>query len=60
MAQRFVDGPIDDLYVRGRRYTGSDESANDAMVEGEEDLDAEGHLSRAMKAGRLYGTGWQS
>ncbi len=57
-ARKFIDIPIDDLFINPRLFVseGGDRAA-EAMREAEDRHEALPRLARAMKAGRLYGTG---
>ena len=57
-AAKFIDIPIDDMMVRWRNWeAGDDEDAAYAMAEAESEAEVRTRIARAMKAGRLYGTG---
>ena len=56
-ARKFIDIPIDDMFVRWRVFTGEDEAARKKMEDAEKLYMVRGRLSAAMKAARLYGTG---
>ena len=57
-AAKFIDIPVDDMLARWRVWdTTQDEQAAQAMQACEERLKVRSKLARAMKAGRLYGTG---
>ena len=56
-AARLVDCIVDDMFAAGRRWTGEDESANEAMEEAEAELMLWERLPSAIKAGRIFGTG---
>ena len=56
-AAKMVDIPIDDMFWRGRRFTGDDQSAIDAFQEAEHELGLMTALPNAMKAGQIFGTG---
>ena len=57
-ARKFIEIPIDDMFIRWRQWeAGENEAAADAMMEAEKRHGARMRLARAMKAGRLYGTG---
>ena len=56
-ARKLIDIPVEDMWVRGRKWVGDDEQAVDAMVDVELTLQAHARLERCMKAGRLFGTG---
>lgn len=57
VARKFIDMPIDDMFYKGRDFTGEDESANKSFQDAWEELKVEKWFCNAMKAGRLYGTG---
>ena len=56
-AAKMVDIPIDDMFWRGRRFTGDDQGAIDAFQEAEHELGLMTALPNAMKAGQIFGTG---
>ena len=56
-ARRLVRLVVDDMMARGRRWTGDDESAIEAMQKAERELKVMPRLADAMIAGRLYGSG---
>ena len=56
-AAKFIDILVDDLFIRGRSFDGDDEAAVAAMRQATSRHDASGRLARAIKMGRLYGTG---
>ena len=54
-AAKFVDIPVDDMFLRGRQFVGEEnqiEKMEDALAE----FEVRDRLCRAMKAGRLYGS----
>ena len=55
-ANKFVNLPIDDMFVMGRNFEGDDEAQADAMMEAERDLEVNDTLANAMKAGRKFGS----
>lgn len=55
-ARKLIDIPVEDMWVRGRKWTGDDEKAIKAIADAERNLRAHARLERVMKAGRLYGT----
>jgi len=56
--KKFIDIPVDDMMIRWRQFdAGENEAAAEAMGAAEEEYNVVGKLGRAMKAGRLYGTG---
>lgn len=60
-AAKFIDIPIDDMFIRGRSWAGKgdnkDEGAIEKMEEAERNLKSQERLAMAMKAGRLHGGG---
>jgi len=56
-AGRFINMPVDDMFIRGRSWVDEDESAMMAIDEASKELRCEVMLSTAMKAGRLHGSG---
>ena len=56
-ARSFIDIPIDDMFIRGRDLTHPDKGVITAFQEAGEEFKLVDRFSRAMKAGRLYGTG---
>lgn len=56
-AGRFINMPVDDMFIRGRSWIDEDEAAIEAIREASNELRCEVMLSTAMKAGRLHGTG---
>ncbi len=56
-AKKFIDIPIDDMFIRGRKFVDMDEKAVEAIKEQEKIFKANSRLARVMKTGRLYGTG---
>lgn len=57
-AARFIDIPIDDMFAKWRQWDMTqDETGARAMMEVERTHRVRSRLARAMKAGRLYGTG---
>ena len=55
-AQKIVDIKVRDMFSKGRKFLGEDESAIDAMEEAEHNLKAMRRLANAMIAGRIWGT----
>ncbi len=55
-AQKLIDIPIDDMFVRWRRFE-SQEDKQVHFARAWRDLSGRARLSGAMKLGRLYGTG---
>lgn len=58
VAARFVDMPIDDMWVRGRTFTDDDESKVQQFEDAWNDSGAERAITAAAKSARLYGTGF--
>ncbi len=56
-AGKFIDIPVDDMFILGRDWAGDGEREIDAMKDAERELNCYGVLTKAMKSGRLYGTG---
>ena len=56
-ARRFIDVPVDDMLIRWREFDEDSEGDIDRVIELEESLGFRDCLARAMKAGRLHGTG---
>ena len=56
-AMKFINIPVDDMFIRGRRWEDDDEAVVEAMEEIERTLEINSRIADAMKAGRLYGTG---
>ena len=54
--KKIIDIPVDDIWVRGRKWTDDDEDKIKLMEDAEEELRAHDALARAMKAGRLFGS----
>ena len=55
-ARKAIDIPVDDAWVRGRRFTGDDEGAIAAMDEAVDDLNSDSAVAEAMRAGRIFGS----
>ena len=56
-AEKFIDIPVDDMWIRGRRYESDDEAAIRTLEEAEQELHLVDRIADAMKLGRLTGTG---
>ena len=56
-AAKIIDIPVDDSCIRWRAFESDDKRSLDRMRDAEQRHDVRGRLSRAMKMGRLYGTG---
>lgn len=54
-ARQIVDVPVEDALREGRSWETENEAAVQAVRDGEERLRLHAHLSRVMKAARLYG-----
>ena len=55
--KKFIRIPVDDMALRWRQWMGEDESAVDAMIYAEKVHKVRTRLARAMRCGRLFGTG---
>ena len=55
-AYKMISIPVEDMWVRGRQWTGDDEESVKKMVEAERDLGMHKALEKAMIAGRLHGS----
>ena len=56
-AANFVDIPVDDMFIRWRKFVDDDEKVVEAMEEAEARHKVSEALSKAMCAARQYGTG---
>ena len=56
-AAKMIDIPVDDMFVRGRKWTTDDESAMEAVEKAEKKLRLMSCLADAIKASRIFGTG---
>ena len=56
-AAKFINIPVDDSLIRWRRFDADDDDTVERMQDAERRHDVRGRLARAMKMGRLYGTG---
>jgi len=56
-AAKFINIPVDDMFIRWRKFTDMSERGVDVMTQQEKKHKVRERLARAMKAGRLYGTG---
>jgi phage-related protein (TIGR01555 family) len=56
-AAKFIDIPIDDMFILWREFINMSEDNVKLMKETEKEFCVEDRLNRGMKAGRLYGTG---
>lgn len=55
-AEKMINIPVDDMFWRGRIFTGDDQEAIRKFEEAEKELKVMTRLPDAMKAGRLFGT----
>ena len=55
-AAKFVNMPIDDMFIRWRTWIGDDVNAIEAMTEAEQRHKVRSRLNKVMKSARLYGT----
>ena len=55
-AQKMIRMPVEDMFFRGRTFTGDDEGAIEAFEKAEQELNVMNSLAGAIIAGRLYGT----
>ena len=56
-AAKFVDLPIDDMFIRWRKWMTPDKGIVKAIGDAENEYETQLHLADSMKAGRLFGTG---
>jgi len=56
-AGKFINIPIDDMFIRWREFTEMENTNIELIQQAELDFDITDKLARGMKAGRLYGTG---
>ena len=57
-AKKFIDIPVDDMFIRWREFAGDEgDTGAEQMEEAESRHRVKSRLKDAMKAGRLYGTG---
>jgi phage-related protein (TIGR01555 family) len=54
----FIDAPIDDMFIRWREFSEMSDQNVEKIQAVEKELQLENRLNRAMKAGRLYGSGF--
>ena len=54
---KFIDIPIDDMFLKWREFVGMEPEAIRLMEEAEKEFKVTTNLSAAMKSGNLYGTG---
>ena len=55
-AKKYIDIPIDDMFVRGREWEAESDSDIEKIEEKEDKHDLINKLANGMKAGRLFGT----
>lgn len=56
-AKKFVDIPVDDMFVKWRQFSDMSESSKELVEAAENVYDIRGKLSNSLKGGTLYGTG---
>jgi uncharacterized protein len=56
-AKKFIDIPVDDMFIRWREFTEMENENIERIQEAEKRYLIEDRLNRAMKASRLFGTG---
>jgi len=56
-ARKFIDIPVDDMFFKWRDFHEMSEENIEKVREAEKDFRIKSKLSRAIKSGRLYGTG---
>ena len=56
-AGRFINMPVDDMFIRGRSWVDEDDTAIQTIEDAQKELRYEIALPMAMKAARLHGTG---
>ena len=54
--QKFIDIPVDDMFIRPRVFEDMDEKVIDTLKEQEKRFNVNSRLARAIKGGRLMGT----
>ena len=55
-ARKFIDIPVDDMLRNWRSFNADD--TNEDFIEAEQEFDLHNLIARAIKAGRLYGSGF--
>lgn len=55
-AAKMIDIPVDDMFVRGRRWTDDNEKDQERINEAETELNAMANLANAIKAARIFGS----
>ena len=56
VAAKFIDIPVDDMFIRGRQWESEDETAIQQLEDLNDELEINDRIVDTMKAGRLYGT----
>ena len=56
-AAKMIDIPVDDMFVRGRRWMDDDEESIKKVMKAERKLNLMATLADAIKVARIYGTG---
>jgi len=56
-AAKFINIPVDDMFLKWREFCDMDNSTMEAVQEIEKEFQIKTKLSKSMKNGRLYGTG---
>ena len=56
-AKKFIDIPVDDMFIRWREFTDMENENVELIQQAELDFNVTDKLARGMKAGNLYGTG---
>lgn len=55
-ARKFINIPVDDMFIKWRTWSGGSESALEKLEENEKRLKVKKALSQAMKSSRVYGS----
>lgn len=56
-AAKFINIPVDDMFIRSREFFDMDNEAIKIIEKAEKTFDINGKLSKSMKAATMYGTG---
>ena len=56
-AKKFIDIPVDDMFIRWRQWDARTKDISEAMREGESEFEIIPRLAKAIKQGRLFGSG---
>lgn len=56
-AAKFINIPVDDMFIRWREFFEMDNAAIEIIENAEKKFDIRGKLSKSMKAATMYGTG---